>query len=77
MKTSTVTMGKFKESMLANGKTQFEIEGLNSNNQPVRIRITVDEYMFPQMIKAMAKISKQRLQSAIREMDAVKDAINV
>lgn len=58
------------------GKSILIINGNNSNGTDIEVKISMEDYFFPDIIKDMAKIGKQRVVTANKRMEEIKDAVN-
>ncbi|HEX7906248.1 MAG TPA: hypothetical protein VF487_20380 [Chitinophagaceae bacterium] len=57
-------------------KSRITIKGCNSKGTDIEITITVSDYLLPYMIKEMAAIGRQRVQSANSFNNRIITAVN-
>jgi hypothetical protein len=59
-----VNAGQVNITSFNDSKSEIEINGQNKNGTKVRIKVFIDDWYLPQMIKEMARIGRRRLQAA-------------
>lgn len=64
-------------SSISSDKSIISLYGKNSKSTDIKITVVVEDYFFPHMIKDMALIGKQRVESANSINNRIRNAVNI